>query len=297
MSNKFHFYLPFFACFSLLCACEGGDGGDGVPIVTEVWHLEGFEAPESVVYDRASEVFYISNINGNPMEKDGNGYISTVTKNGVLLERKWLDNLNAPKGMAIADDTLLVADIDELLAINLGDRSVTRFVAPGAKFLNDVTIDAKGRVYVSDMMDDAIYRLEEGNFDIWVQSPELKAPNGLLAESSRIVVGTWGVMTEGFATETPGHLKAVSLADKSISSLGSGEPIGNLDGVEADVFGRYLATDWMAGKLYRVLPGGEAMLLLELDQGSADHTFIWEDNLVVIPMMLSDVVVAYNLGE
>ena len=126
------------------------------------------------------------------MEKDGNGYISTVTKNGVLLERKWLDGLNAPKGMAIADDTLMVADIDELLAINLGDRSVTRFVAPGAKFLNDVTIDAKGRVYVSDMMDDAIYRLEDGNFDIWVQSPELKAPNGLLAESSRIVWGPGG---------------------------------------------------------------------------------------------------------
>ena len=57
MSTKFHFSLPFLACFALLGACEGGDGGDGVPIVIEVWHLGGFEAPESVVYDRTSEVF------------------------------------------------------------------------------------------------------------------------------------------------------------------------------------------------------------------------------------------------
>lgn len=296
MSNKFRFSLLFLACFALLGGCDGGDAGGGVPIVTEAWRLEGFEQPESVVYDPATEIFYVSNINGKPGEKDGNGYISTVTKDGVLLERKWLDGLNAPKGMAVADDTLLVADIGELLAIKLSDRSVTRFAAPGARFLNDVTIDAKGRVYVSDMMDDAIYRLDEGRFDMWLKSPELESPNGLLAEPSRLVVGTWGVMTEGFATATPGHLKTVSLADKSVSSLGSGAPIGNLDGVEADVFGRYLATDWMAGKLYRISPGGEAKLLLKLDQGSADHEFLPSENLVVIPMMLNGTLVAYHLG-
>ncbi len=295
MSNKFRFFLPLFACFTLLGGCDGGDTGGHVPILTEAWRLDGFEGPESVVYDSTEEVFYVSNINGNPTEKDGNGYISTVTKDGVLLERKWLDGLNAPKGMAVGGGTLLVADIDELLAIKLSDRSITRFVASGAKFLNDVTVDAKGRVYVSDMMDDAIYRLEDGSLDLWLKSPELEAPNGLLAEPSRIVVGAWGVMTEGFATETPGHLKTISLADQSISSLGSGDPIGNIDGLEADVFGRYLATDWMSGKLYRILPGGGARLLLELDQGSADHTFVWDDNLVVIPMMLSGTLVAYNL--
>ncbi len=295
MSNKFRFFLPFLACFALLGGCDNGESGGHVPIVTEVWRLDGFDQPESVVYDSASEIFYVSNINGNPGEKDGNGYISTVTKDGVLLERKWLDGLNAPKGMAVVDGTLLVADIDELLAIKMGDSSITRFVAPGAKFLNDVTIDSKGRVYVSDMMDDAIYRLEDGSLDLWLKSPELESPNGILAEPSRLVVGGWGVMTEGFAAATPGHLKAISLADKNISSLGSGAPIGNIDGLEADVFGRYLATDWMAGKLYRVLPDGEAVLLLELDQGSADHTFVWDDNLVVIPMMLNGTVVAYDL--
>ncbi len=296
MSNKFRFFLPFLACFSLLGGCDGGDAGGGVPIVTEAWRLGGFEQPESVVYEPITEIFYVSNINGNPTEKDGNGYISTVTKDGVLLERKWLDGLNAPKGMIVAGGTLVVTDIDELLAINLDDRAITRFTAPESLFLNDVTIDSKGRVYVSDTMDNAIYRLEEGRFDMWLKSAELEAPNGLLAEPSRLVVGAWGVMTEGFATNTPGHLKTVSLADKSLSSLGSGDPIGNLDGVEADVFGRYLATDWMAGKLYRISSGGEATLLLGLDQGSADLEFLPVENLVVIPMMIEGQVVAYKLG-
>jgi sugar lactone lactonase YvrE len=80
-------------------------------------------------------------------------------------------------------------------------------------------------------------------------------------------MGAWGVMTEGFSTRVPGHLKTISLRDKKIKSLGSGAPAGNLDGVEADGHDAYFVTDWMAGKLYRIHPGGEADLLLPLGQG------------------------------
>ena len=101
-------------------------------------------------------------------------------------------------------------------------------------------------------------------------------------------------MTDGFTTEIPGHLKSISLQEKSITSLG-GVPIGNLDGVESDGNNGYYVTDWMAGKLFQINTSGKATLLLELEQGMADHEVILEQKLILLPMMMSDKVLAYKI--
>lgn len=278
-------------------ACDAADepAGDAPLRLTQAWQLAGFKQPESVVFEPAEGVLYVSNVNGPPGEKNGQGYISKVALDGRLLEETWLGGLNAPKGLAVAAGRLFVADIDALVEIDLASKAITRHEAPGAKFLNDVTVDSQGRVYVSDMMDDAIYRLAGGTFAAWVKDPALAAPNGLLAEDARLVVGSWGVMTEGFATETPGHLLTVSLGDGAIATLGDGTPVGNLDGVEADGRGNYLVTDWMAGALLRIAPSGAATLLLDLAQGSADHEYVAGEGLVLIPMMNDGLLVAYRV--
>ena len=101
-------------------------------------------------------------------------------------------------------------------------------------------------------------------------------------------------MTDGFATEIPGHLKSISLKDKSITSLG-GTPIGNLDGVESDGKNGYYVTDWMVGKLYQINKAGDATLLLELEQGMADHEVLIEQKLILLPMMKNDKILAYKI--
>ena len=52
----------------------------------ESWSAEGFKAPESALLDTARGVLYVSNINGNPADKDGNGYISKLTTYGAVIE-------------------------------------------------------------------------------------------------------------------------------------------------------------------------------------------------------------------
>jgi sugar lactone lactonase YvrE len=198
--------------------------------------------------------------------------------------------------MDIHESTLYVADIDRIVAIDVESGEITgTHPAEGAQFLNDVTADEQGRVFVSDMMGNRIYVLEDGEVQVWIESEDLESPNGLYAEGDRIVVGAWGVMTDGFETEVPGHLKVVDFETQEVQSLGDGTPVGNLDGVEPDGEGNYLVTDWMAGKLYRITPEGEAEELLDLGQGAADHEYIEEQRLVVIPMMNDGVVVAYEL--
>src|SRR6266496_3574553 len=45
---------------------------------TKVGETDGMKAPESVRYDPELDVFYVSNINGNPSQHDGNGFIAVV---------------------------------------------------------------------------------------------------------------------------------------------------------------------------------------------------------------------------
>ena len=52
----------------------------------ESWSAEGFKAPESALLDEARGVLYVSNWNGNPADKDGNGYISKLSPDGTVTE-------------------------------------------------------------------------------------------------------------------------------------------------------------------------------------------------------------------
>lgn len=264
---------------------------------TLAWETDaGFKQPESAVYDADRDVLYVSNINGQGTDKDGNGYISKVALDGTVTEAEWVTGLDGPKGLAIAGDKLYVSDITALVEIDINQGAVlNRYEAEGAVFMNDVAADEAGNIYVSDIATNTLHRLSGGTFEAWVVDEELENPNGLLVEGENLIVGAWGKMKEDFSTEVPGHLKTVALSDGSINDLGDGQSIGNLDGVESDGQGNYYATDWMAGTLMYVTASGEAEVLLELGQGSADLEVVASEGLVVIPMMKDGKLVAYKL--
>lgn len=263
----------------------------------EIWEISGLKKPESVVFDAEREVLYVSNVDGEPQAKDGNGAISRVSVDGELLEYAWIDGLDAPKGLAILDGSLYAADIDELVEIDIeSGRIVDRYPAEGAKFLNDAAAGPNGDVYVSDMQAAAIYRLRDGDLEKWLtnESGDLCAPNGLFAEDERLVVGCW-TQTVG-ENAKPGRLKTVDYDSRQIETLSEGEPIGHIDGVEADGAGGYYLTDWMAGSLMH-FEGGETRQLLDLAQGSADLGVISERDLILIPMMMNNSLRAYRIKE
>lgn len=268
----------------------------GAAELKQVWEVTGLKGPESAVYDPVRGVIYVSNVNGEPAAKDGNGFVSMLSPDGKATELEWVKGLDAPNGMALVGDILYVADKDVLVAIDVTSGEIKqRYEAAGAKFLNDVTADGQGRVYVSDMMANSIWRLEGGEFSEWLRDEALENPNGVLADDGRILVGSWGRMTDDFSTKVPGHMKVVDVATKKVSPMGDTTPVGNLDGVEPDGRGGYTVTDWLNGAIFHVSADGKATRLLDLNQGSADHEFIEKDRLVVLPMMMDGKVVAYRL--
>ena len=283
--------------FALIVSLFSLNAFADTPILVPAWKTAAvLEGPESVVFDAKNKLFYVSNVNGHPLEADGNGYISTLSADGKIINQNWLTGLNAPKGLALVGNLLYVADITELVVIDTTTATIkARYEDKQAKFLNDVAADKAGNIYVSDMFTDKIHQLKDDKFSVWLESAQLEKPNGLLVEGNNLIVGSWGVMTDGFATEVPGHLKTIDLNTKQIESLGNKSPAGNLDGVEPDGKGNYYVTDWLNGKLLHIEPSGNSSTLLVLGQGSADHTIV--DDLIVIPMMLDGTVMTFKVKQ
>ena len=267
------------------------------PIVLPAWQTEAvFEQPESIVYHAESKLLYVSNINGDGMEENGKGYISTMSLEGQIIDQYWLTDLDAPKGLTIVDNTLYIADIKQLIAVDITSKEIiARYSAPKAKFLNDVVADNNGNVYVSAFLTNTLYRLADNSFSVWIENESLEFPNGLLFEDQQLIVASWGIMTDGFATKIPGHIKTININTKQINSLGDHSPIGNLDGLESDGNGGYFVTDWMSGKLLHITKKGQSTTVIDLEQGSADHTIIPEQNLIIIPMMLTNKLIAFKI--
>lgn len=264
----------------------------------KVWESEAiYKLPESVIYDKKRDVLYVSNINEAGFKHLGNGFISKVSTDGKVIEMNWVLGLDAPKGLTISNDKLYATDINSLVEIDIETGKILkRYVAPAAIHLNDVAADDKGQIYAADTLTDSIYRLNSvGLFALWLHDAALEAPNGLHVEGKNMIVGSWGFPTDGFDTEVPGHLKIVSLISKSIKSLGNGKPVGALDGVEADGNGAYYVTDWTGGKLLHIKANGESKVLLNLSSGAADHEVILDKNLIIIPLMKDNKLVAYKI--
>ena len=160
----------------------------------KLWETTGLKTPESALPDPTGTFAYVSNINGKPTDKDGNGFISKVSlKDGKIIELAWAKGLDAPKGMALANGHLYAADIDQLVEIDPANgKIVARYDAPGAKFLNDVAADGEGRIYVSDSSTSTIWRLAGGKFEKWMEGEALKFPNGLHVDGDKLIIAAWG---------------------------------------------------------------------------------------------------------
>jgi sugar lactone lactonase YvrE len=284
--------------------------------IEKIWETPAqFKTPESVIYEPNENVLFVSSIDGAPNGKDKQGFISKVSPlNGSIIELNWVTSLDAPKGMAVVNNTnnslLYVSDITDLVEVDANSgKIINRYNAPGSGFLNDVASDNQGHVYVSDTVTNTIYRLDTKNLgnnsnnnnnaslQVWLQTPELNGPNGLYVDdtNNRLIVVSFGAFSN-----PGGSIRVVDLQNRTMSSLGeegTAVPIGGLDGVEADSTGRYYyVTDNPAGKLYVVNSNGTGYETLDLQkQGTADLGTILDQNMIIIPMMQENKLEAFRI--
>lgn len=261
------------------------------------WSVDqGVASPESAYFDSANGVLFVSQIGeGGATGKDGDGWISKFSVDGKVIENQWVTGLNAPKGMRSHGGTLWVSDIDRVVAIDITSGEITKTInVPKATFLNDVACGPDGAVYVSDMLNSRIIQIKDDKPSVLAEGPQLQNPNGLLVEGGKLIIAAWGTeVGDDFSTKTPGQLLSLDLATGRVAAITPG-PLGNLDGVESDGRGGYVASDWMAGRVYRVLKAGSATVILRLEKGAADIAFLPDERLLIVPRMLENKVTAYQ---
>ena len=146
------------------------------------------------------------------------------------------------------------------------------------------------------MADDAIWVLDGDRFEPFLHDKALTAPNGLFVQDGRLLVAAWGVMEPDWSTRVPGHLLAVDLTSRAITSVSDWRARSAIStGFEPDGAGGWLTTDWISGGLFRIDGDGKAERLVPLAPGSADLGILPPQGLVLVPMMKDDKLQAWRL--
>ncbi len=249
----------------------------------KIWSTEEtLKTPESVLYYSQGKFLFVSNIDGKPDEKDGKGSIGKVSLTGQVLNVDWVTGLNAPKGMGLYGKKLYVADLTEVVVIDIDKAEIIkRIPVDSSIFLNDITIDKNGVVYVSDTRNFKIHRIEHDSVSTFLT--DLKGPNGLLAIEDKLYFLDRGTL---YKTDASKNLVVISDGmDKST------------DGIEMIKKGTFLVSAW-AGVLYYVTPDGDKKILFDkrpFKVNCADIGYDAKKKIIYVPTFYGNKVVAYKL--
>ncbi len=246
----------------------------------KIWESDSTLAiPESVLFDQ--NVLYVSLIDGAPWDADGKGGIAKLDTQGKIINAKWTTGLNAPKGLGISKKKLYVADLSEVVVVNAETGKIESKIAiEGATGLNDITIDKKGVVYVSDSKLGNVHKITNGKAELYISG--LNGVNGLKSVDNELYI-----LTSNDVFRAGADKKLITVATTEIGGDGI-EPVGN---------GDYVISCW-AGLIYYMDKNGKLEVMLDTRAqkiNTADIGYNPKEKIVYVPTFMKKSVVAYKL--
>ncbi len=261
--------------------------------VTKSWESEAvLKVPESVLLDTKNKQLFVANINGAPLDKDGNGFISILNLDGKVKTLEFAKGLDAPKGMAIYKNRLYVSDISTLRVIDLASgKIVENYPIEEAEFLNDVAVTKDGIVYVSDYSptNQAIYKLEKKKITKWLESDALEAqrPNGLWIQDNNLIIGT-----------KEGTIFVANQKTKEITTFKENVATNGIDGILPFDKKSFITSDW-AGKVF-ISDKDKTEQILDGTPNKINAADIWYDqksHKLYIPTFFDNRILCYDVKK
>lgn len=266
------------------------------PVVAEISGLHG---PESVLHDVEQDVYFISNINGGLLERDGNGFITRVDAATMSVVPRWIESgvrgahLDAPKGMAILGDLLYVADVTAVRRFHRRTgKAEPEIPIDGATLINDLTTDGRS-IYVSDtgvrpgpgitfvaMGSDAIWKVTGEKVEKIASGPGLDQPNGLHFAKGQL----WVASFRGNAIyRLDGDRKAERITF----------PNEQLDGLVSLPDGSRLISSWQGTAIYQERSADTKAVLTGI-RTPADISYDVKRNRLLVPRTASNTVTLHQ---
>ena len=239
--------------------------------------ISGLVSPESVAQDAKGDI-YVSEI--GEFNKDGDGKITRISIDGKL--STFASGMDDPKGITFIGRSLYVTDKNRVLKVE-PDGKWTVFGSTMAfpqtpVFLNDITSDEAGNLYVSDSGNlksgGAIYKIAQNKKITLVldeNTPEILAPNGL-----------WIIKNDLYEVDfSSGILYKINLKNKSISKIAEG--FGGGDGLIRSG-NNFFVSDWKNGKIFKV-QGSKVSLYKDGFTAAADIALSYDNKSIMTPDM------------
>jgi DNA-binding beta-propeller fold protein YncE len=253
------------------------------------------QSPYSFINDPLEKNYFISSVNGEAETADNNGFITKLNPNGKLLNLKFIQGgkddviLHAPKGMALVEHVLYVADLDTLRGFDTttGKPVLTltiRSPATAQASLSDVTFDGKGHLYCSDQKANTIYRIDLATqaISVLVTDRSLAGPSGLAIhpKSGQIIAVSW---EKGKISEVSPEGVVTELFSNGFFS----NRFQNLRGVDFDRWGNMYVSDFTTGKVWRMSWDKRFQVIAEFLPSPGDLSIDRANNLILVPYELA----------
>jgi len=249
-----------------------------------------FAIPETACYDRIHDCVYISNYDGyRPSGGRNLQSISRLDLSQNKIDEVWLKGLNNPMGMAIDGQTLWIVELNALVQVKTHDTEpIVRHIYKKALGLNDIAVDDKGNIFVSDFQASQIFQVSQdrGSLQEWLDSDQIVRPNGIEIVNGQLIVGCNG----------DSSVKSIDLETKKIKQIARFSE-GLIDGIETDGHGHI----WIShnqGRLYRITAEGVITKMLDSTNKGipiANFLIIPHKNLIVVPTFIDNRILIYRL--
>lgn len=262
-------------------ACSGNLSAQQKYQLSKIWETDSLAVPESVTpFGNGSQMF-VSLIDGTPFEADGKGGIGKINTDGKIIDPVWVGGLNAPKGIAVMQNKLYVADLTEVVVIDIASGKIDQKIRiPEAEGLNDVTVDSKNTVYVSDSKNGMIFSIRNNVATPYITT--LKGTNGLKAVGTDLYIGAGPVLWKADAS-------------KNLSKIAEGFE-SSVDGLQLINKDEFLVSCWN-GLVYSVSSNGTINKLMDTRgvMNTADFHYDQKKKIVYLPTFYKKSVIAYKL--
>ncbi len=202
---------------------------------------QSFVSPESVCYDTINKRYIISFA--------GSGTLG-MQKDSLENLQVFASGLQQPKGMAIVDSVLFVADVNNVKAYSLYSREkIAQCNIADAQFLNDIAADDNGILYVSDTYANTIFRINTSTAasESFVTTPHA-SPNGLYWDSKaqRLYVV--------YFNTTAKPIQALNVQTKEFTDAYPTR-YKQLDGITKGYDNNYYVSSWATDSVYCFVNG------------------------------------------